>query len=248
MRRGSTPSSWTIQINHVSLDWLNVKPGDRVLDLGCARGEHTIQMAQAGLHAVGADTDPALLGILRQNAAKADVQCEAWLLDVQGGIPEPGTFDAVVCTEVLEHVPNYRLAMVEIVRALRPGGRACIAVPTAQSELILHRLHPYYVQDSTHVNIFTKRLLITELERAGLHVLHTEGRNFEWTAFWLLHGQAQSRFDHTGTPTENEHLTRRFWRVRHGLMRARLDEPIRRIGNRVLPKSLYVYAERPRPS
>jgi SAM-dependent methyltransferase len=231
-------------INNVNLDWLNVKPGDRVLDLGCGRGEHTIQLAQAGFDVVGADPDPALLEILRHNTVKANVLCEAWLLDVQGGVPEPGKFDAVVCTEVLEHVPDYRRALAEIARALRPDGRACIAVPTACTELILHRLHPYYVQDSTHVNVFTKRLLTNELERAGFRILHTEGRNFEWTAFWLLHGQAHSRFDHTGTPTENERLTERFWRFRHGLMRLRLDEPIRRIGNRVLPKSLYVYAER----
>src|SRR5207302_451587 len=32
------------------------------------------------------------------------------------------TFDGVVCTEVLEHVPDYRRAMSEVVRALKPGG------------------------------------------------------------------------------------------------------------------------------
>jgi SAM-dependent methyltransferase len=233
------------RINSVDLDMLNVAAGDRVLDLGCGRGEHTIALAQAGLTAVGADADPALLEILRVSAAKAGVSCGTWLQDLQAGLPEPGTFDAVICLEVLEHVPNYRVAMAEIVRALRPGGRACIAVPTALTELILHSMHPFYVHDSTHVNVFTKSLLTTELERAGLRILHSEGRIFEWAMFWLLlHGPAHSRFDHTGTPTENEHLTRRFRRVQHWLMRLRLYGPIERRGNRILPKSLYVYAER----
>jgi SAM-dependent methyltransferase len=201
-------------------------------------------LAEAGFRVVGADTDPELLALLRSRAARAGVRVDAWQLDVQSGLPEPGAFDAVVCTEVLEHVPDYRIAMREIVRALRPGGRACIAVPTAQTELVFHRLLPTYVQDSTHVNIFTKSLLLGELERAGLRVVATEGRNFEWSLFWLMHGRAGTRFDHTGTPIHNEHVTRRYWGLRHALMRLRLDQPLMTVGNRLFPKSLYVYAVR----
>jgi SAM-dependent methyltransferase len=233
-----------VYVNNVDTDQLKVVPGSRILDLGCARGEHALALARAGFDVVGADSDAALLELLRTNAGNEGLAVETWLQDVQAGLPEAGTFDAVVCTEVLEHVPDYRLAMREIARALKPGGRACISVPTALTELVFHQIHPHYVEDSTHVNVFTRSLLTLELERAGLRVLHTEGRNSEWTAFWLIHGRARSRFDHTGTPVENEHLTQRYWRARHWLMRLRIDAAARRIGNRLLPKSLYVYAER----
>jgi cyclopropane fatty-acyl-phospholipid synthase-like methyltransferase len=232
-------------IDNIDTDHLGLRPGDRVLDLGCARGEHSLALARAGFRVVGADVDEALLAMLRSAADREQLPVETWVQDVQAGLPEPGSFDAVVCTEVLEHVPDYRRGIAEIARALKPGGRACISVPTGLTEMIFHRLHPYYVHDSTHVNVFTRSLLLSELERAGLRVLRFEGKGSEWTAFWLLHGPAHSRFDHTGTPVENDHLTRRYWRARRWLMRFRLDQPLWRLGNRVLPKSVYVYAERP---
>ena len=233
------------RVNNIDLDRLHVIAGDRVLDLGCARGEQTIQLAQAGLRVVGADIRSEMVEALRTQAASSGLPVEAWTLDVQQGLPQPGTFDAVVCTEVLEHVPDYRTAMVEIVRALRPGGRACIAVPTARSEIVFHRLSTTYVEDSTHVNVFTRSLLLTELARAGLQVESTEGHNFEWAALWLMHAPAGTRFDHTGRTTDNQHLNRRYWRVRNAIARLGLGAPVLRLGNRLFPKSLYVYAMKP---
>lgn len=43
------------------------------------------------------------------------------------------TFDVVLCNHVLEHVPDDRQAMREIVRVLRPGGWAILQVPIAAS-------------------------------------------------------------------------------------------------------------------
>lgn len=45
-------------------------------------------------------------------------------------IPEAdGSFDAILCTEVLEHLPNPQLALKEFARLLRPGGRLLITAP-----------------------------------------------------------------------------------------------------------------------
>ena len=202
-------------------------------------------LAQRGFEVVGADSDPALLDVLRSEAAARGVNVTAWHLDVQHGLPEEGTFDGVVCTEVLEHVPDYRRGMSEIFSALKPGGRACIAVPTAVSEMLFQRLHPGYVEYSTHVNIFPKPLLLAELERAGLVVEHTERRNFEWTLFWLMHCAVRSRFDTTGHPLEHEWVSALYVRIRGMLRTLRVDRPLMAAGNYVLPKSLYVYAKRP---
>jgi SAM-dependent methyltransferase len=233
------------RVNNIDLGRLGLRPGARVLDLGCARGDQSIMLAQHGFDVVGADVDPALLEILERSATERGVRVAAWRLDVQDGLPEAGSFDAVVCTEVLEHVPDYRRAMQQIVRALRPGGRACISVPTARTELVFQRLHRQYVPLSTHVNVLPRPLLLSELRRAGLVIEHTESRNFEWTLFWLLHCAARSRFDHTGRPLEHDAITRFYHRLRGAFRKARLDRPLMRAGDRVLPKSLYVYARRP---
>ena len=44
---------------------------------------------------------------------------------------EDGSFDLLLCNHVLEHVPDDRLAMSELFRVLRPGGRAILQVPLA---------------------------------------------------------------------------------------------------------------------
>lgn len=234
------------RLNQINLDYLRLPSGARVLDLGCARGEQTILLAEHGFDMVGADNDPALLEALRAEAARRGLPVAAWRLDLRSdSVPEAGTFDAVVCTEVLEHVPDYRHAMGELVAALKPGGRTCIAVPTAATELIYQRLHPRYVELSTHVNVFSRPLLLAELERAGLVIEHVERRNFEWTLFWLAHCAARSRFDYTGRSLEHEWITALYHRFRGALRRIRLDAVLMGVGNRVLPKSLYVYARRP---
>jgi SAM-dependent methyltransferase len=234
-----------VRINQINLRLLGLADGARVLDLGCARGEQSILLAEHGFEVVGADNDPALLETFLETAAARGVRVTAWHLDIQRGLPERETFDGVVCTEVLEHVPDYRRAMNEIAQALKPGGRACISVPTAGPELLYRRLHPRYAEYSTHVNVFRRRRLLAELRRAGLLVERTEARNFEWSVFWLLHCAAHSRFDYTGQALDHENLTALYMRARLALRKVHLDRQLMEWGNYVFPKSLYVYARRP---
>ncbi len=58
------------------------------------------------------------------NPAGVDVQADITALPFP-----PATFDAVLCSHVLEHVPDDRAAMSEIARVLRPGGWALVLVP-----------------------------------------------------------------------------------------------------------------------
>jgi len=51
-------------------------------------------------------------------------------LDIQDMPFERESFDVVICNHVLEHVPDDRQAMREILRVLRPGGFAILQVPT----------------------------------------------------------------------------------------------------------------------
>ncbi len=52
------------------------------------------------------------------------------VVDLARPLPfEDASFDTVLCTQVLEHVPNAEYAMAEIARLLRPGGHALVTVP-----------------------------------------------------------------------------------------------------------------------
>jgi len=64
----------------------------------------------------------------------------------------------VVCCEVLEHIPDWRMALQEIARI---GRRALITVPDMSSipALFPHQVVPWHLLESTHVNFFTQRSL-----------------------------------------------------------------------------------------
>jgi hypothetical protein len=117
-------------------------------------------------------------------------------------------------------------------------------VPTSASERLFRRVHPTWVRDSGHVQIFPRRRLLQLLRAAGFEIQRTEKHNFEWTWFWIVHSVLRSRFDCTGTPGEHVRVSGwllRGWRL---LDRLWIGHGIRWCGNRLLPKSLYVYARK----
>ncbi len=54
---------------------------------------------------------------------------EITFFDLLGMPHQDNTFDVVICNHVLEHIPNDRQAMSEILRILKPGGFAILQVP-----------------------------------------------------------------------------------------------------------------------
>ncbi|TDL75233.1 3-demethylubiquinone-9 3-O-methyltransferase [Palleronia sediminis] len=101
------------------VDWT----GRRVLDLGCAGGFMAEALARRGAQVTG--IDPARKAV---EAARAHAETEGLSIayDVGAGedLPyEAGSFDAVVCVDVLEHVRDLDRVMAEVARVLVPGGR-----------------------------------------------------------------------------------------------------------------------------
>lgn len=102
-----------------------VRAGERVLEIGSGGGHVLRQFPQGKLTAV--DVSDVFLETARRNLAGYDVTFEKG--EVQRlGLP-PGSFDCIVCTEVLEHTAAPEEILAEIGRLLAPGGRAVITVP-----------------------------------------------------------------------------------------------------------------------
>jgi 2-polyprenyl-3-methyl-5-hydroxy-6-metoxy-1,4-benzoquinol methylase len=110
-------------------DWIAAHeplPGMNVLDIGCGIGQHAIRLAKRGCRVVAADFSAdrvraAAANIRRQGfESQIDVRNE----DLVAGLSfADATFDGVLCWGVLMHVPELTLAMHELVRVTRPGGR-----------------------------------------------------------------------------------------------------------------------------
>lgn len=91
------------------------KTGERVLDVGCGKGELLVELRGLGCDAVGVEIDPSEVAVCREAG-----------LDVQQGaaeaLPYPsGSFDRIVSSVVLPYTDEKR-AVVELARVLKPGG------------------------------------------------------------------------------------------------------------------------------
>jgi len=107
----------------------------RILDIGGGPGRYSIWLAQQGHQIVLADLSPELLRIAQEKITEADVNeqieeiVEADACDLSNW--SDNYFDAVLCLGPFYHLPNVedrRKATDEIVRVLRPGGLAFIAL------------------------------------------------------------------------------------------------------------------------
>jgi SAM-dependent methyltransferase len=227
----------------VDLTLLGVWPGARVLDVGCSVGRLLSRVAGRGCEGVGVD-------ILRRDLLSA----RRHLLD---RVPRPdfaqadggrlpfadAAFDFVACTETLEHVADAGVALQELARVLKPGGRLVVSVPDTLPELVAYHIYDLYRDDPFgHRRIYTRGRIVSAVEAAGLRVYARRLRNsvesVYWTLLFLLDACPYMR----GWSVEA--LNR--WRERsnaepYSLLYHVLDEA----GNRFYPKSVVVYAEKP---
>jgi SAM-dependent methyltransferase len=130
----------------------------RILDYGCGTGGNTSEYASLGA-VVGIEPDAAAVRLARARGGAQYCRTNGTQLPFR-----QGAFDAVVASDVLEHIEDDRAAASEIARVLRPGGAAIISVPAHQWLFSEHdaALH--------HFRRYSKASLRDVLERGGLRI------------------------------------------------------------------------------
>jgi ubiquinone/menaquinone biosynthesis C-methylase UbiE len=113
------------------LDQAGLKPGDRVLDVGCGPGSLTLlakkRVGEAG-QVAGIDASPEMIAVAEEKAQRAGLQVD-YRLEVVERLPfSDSSFDAVLSSLMVHHLPLdlKRQALAEILRVLKPGG--CLVI------------------------------------------------------------------------------------------------------------------------
>jgi cyclopropane fatty-acyl-phospholipid synthase-like methyltransferase len=120
---------------HEVVRMLEPAPRDRILEIGCATGEHALRLAREVREVVGIDLAPAAIERARLRAVQDGVHnarfeiCDAANLAPWGD----AAFDKVAAIDFVEHVDDDALAAIlrEVRRVLVPGGRLAIYTPCA---------------------------------------------------------------------------------------------------------------------
>lgn len=107
-------------------------PHNRILDIGCGQGGTVRAFAASGQEAMGIEIDPGLAEYARVNVGsrKGRIEC----LDIlRCELEELGTFDLILCSDVIEHVADPDAMIAIAAQLLRPGGTFVLQVPNKNS-------------------------------------------------------------------------------------------------------------------
>jgi ubiquinone/menaquinone biosynthesis C-methylase UbiE len=99
--------------------------GGRALEIGCGRGVGTELILDAfGAERVDAfDLDPRMIALARRRLKPWGSRARLWVADAAAIPVADDTYDAVFDFGIVHHVPQWRQALAEVARVLRPGGR-----------------------------------------------------------------------------------------------------------------------------
>ena len=121
----STPNPVVAMDSRHTIALLAPQPGELILDAGCGTGRNFSKLERAGSSAIGIDFSFGMLNVARRNHSDFPVS----LADLERTLPfETGSFDAVLCALIGEHLSALLSVVQEFYRVLRPGGRLVFSV------------------------------------------------------------------------------------------------------------------------
>lgn len=113
-------------------DAVELRAGERVLDVACGSGTAALAAASRYCDVTGIDFVPALLDRARQRAAADQLDAEFRLEDAQDLSSPDASFDAVLSVYGVQFAPDQEQAAGELLRVCRPGGRIGLASPLSE--------------------------------------------------------------------------------------------------------------------
>lgn len=179
----------------VDFDRLGVGEGTKAIDIGAGQGRHSFEMFRRGADVIAFDmseSDMSDVGemfdaMMAEGHVPASAKARAEVGDALRLPYADNSFDVVLMSEILEHVPSDEAAMAEMVRVLKPGGLAAVTVPRYWPEKVCWALSDeYHEVEGGHVRIYKASELADKLTRAGLEVTGTSHAHALHAPYWWL--------------------------------------------------------------
>lgn len=230
----------------VDFDRLPITPGERVLDLGCGFGRHAFEAFRRGADVVAVDRSAdevgevtKMFGAMVATGEAAPTQLAHAVRADLTALPFPdGSFDTVIASEVLEHIPDDAAAIGEIARVVRPGGRVAVTVPRWWPERVCWTLsESYRTEPGGHVRIYTADGLGQRLTDAGLAVTGHHHAHALHSPYWWIN----CAIGRESLPARAYHRVL-VWDI---VKRPWLTRTLERTLNPVMGKSVVIYAGKP---
>jgi SAM-dependent methyltransferase len=233
----------------VDFDRLGVRPGVSVIDVGCGAGRHAFEAYRRGAEVIAFDqnagdlndVDAILQAMKEQGEAPASAKAEVVKGDALE-LPYPdGTFDCVIASEILEHVPEDDRAIAELIRVLKPGGSLAVTVPRWLPEKVCWLLSDeYHANEGGHVRIYRATALRDKIMSHGLRFTYSHHAHALHSPFWWL--KCLVGASNSGNPAVAAYHKMLVWdMVNQPWLTRRAEELL----NPVVGKSVALYFEKP---
>lgn len=228
-------------------DLLGIKDGDTTLDAGCGNGRHSWEVYNRNHSPVVAfDIDEVcvkknkymLHSLKEQKETKGDYHL---LIANVTKLPfKDGCFDKIICSEVLEHIPQDSLAVRELLRVLSKDGVIGISVPHYLAESICWKLSKdYYGFPGGHIRKYRTRQLLDLVDSAGLSVYHIRYKHALHSFYWMLRCVFGIKKENARIPAVYNRFLEWDLRTNHRFFRW-----VEGLLNHLCPKSVAIYARR----
>jgi ubiquinone/menaquinone biosynthesis C-methylase UbiE len=173
--------------------------GLRVLEVACGRGGFVRELARGGAQATGCDFSFSALRVAGRKTAEPSNDSAVGLVhgDVQRLPFADDSFDLIVSCETIEHVPDVRLAILEMHRVTRPGGKLFLTTPNYLNLTGLYELYARARRGARRDDQpFDRRQWFPQIRRwiggAGWKILGTDGTVHQ---FPVLPGRSPVRLE-----------------------------------------------------
>lgn len=233
----------------VDYDRLRIGPGSVVIDVGCGAGRHSYEAYRRGADVIAFDQNAAELAevdTMLEAMGQAGEAPEAAKAQVVVGdalaLPYPdATFDAVIASEILEHIPDDDTAIAEMVRVLKPGGSLAVTVPRWLPERLCWLLSDaYHANEGGHIRIYRADELRAKLEAAGAEFTHSHHAHGLHSPYWWL--KCAVGVDNPDHPAVRAYHRLLVWDM---MSRPALTRATEAVLNPLIGKSVALYFEKP---